>query len=187
MINNIHHTIQELIITNSIQLVLFLILICVFYFYYITSEEEYAQINLIKSLVGLNNKFDDNSIVIGIINKIITHYPEIINELKDSSDKLEKIRYNKNLIYKKQAFYSIIIIIVYLTIFNIIIKIYYKNQYNVFFSKILITNIISIIIIGFPMRYIFFKNIVKKYKRVDNTTLFYLILKEYQTKIKNNK
>lgn len=47
---------------------------------------------IIKSLVGLNYKFDDNSIIIKIINKIITQYPEIINELKDTSDKLEKLK-----------------------------------------------------------------------------------------------
>lgn len=179
----IHELIQDIILTNSIQLILFLILISSFYFYYITREEEYAQISLIKSLVGLDNKINDNYIITDIINSIIINYPEIVDKLKEKSDELEKNRYNKNIIYKKRTYYSIIIILLFLVIINIIIKIYYKSQYNVYFYKILISNILSIIIIGFPMRYIFFTNIVKKYKRMDNTTLLYLILKEYQSKI----
>ena len=184
MINNIHHTIQEFALNDSIHLILFFTLLSSFYFYYVTQEEEDAQLHLVKQLLRLDPENKNNTLINDIISKIVTNYPHILDNLKENSNKSEKRREEQNLIFKKRTYYSILILLVFLTLINIIIKIYYKEEYIVSFTGTLFSNIISVLILG-VVEYIFFVLIVKKYKRMDENTLLYKILKEYQKDSKN--
>lgn len=186
MLNNFHHTIQEFTLNDSIHLILFFTLLSTFYFYYVTQEEEDAQIHLVKGLLRLDPDNKENTLVNDIISKIVTNYPHILDKLKEESDKSEKKRAEKNLIFKKRTYYSILILLVFLTIINICIKIYYKEEYVVSFTGTLFSNIISVLILG-VVEYIFFVVVVKKYKRMDENTLLYKILKEYQNDSKKTK
>jgi hypothetical protein len=180
MINNFHHTIQEVALNDSIHLILFFTLLSTFYFYYVTVEEEHAQIHLVKKLLRLNPNDKPKSFVNEILSKIINNYPSLLKDLKKNSEDDEKKRHDKNLIFKKRTYYSIIILLVALSMINIIIKIYYREEYIANFIKILFTNIISVIILGI-IEFIFFTVIVKKYNRMGENTLLYLILREYDS------
>jgi len=187
MINTFHHTIQEFALNDSIHLILFFTLLSTFYFYYVTTEEEHVQIHLVKHLLRLKPKDKPRTIVDEILFKIINNYPSLLDDLKKKSEEAEKERHKKNLIFKKQTYYSIIILLIFLIMINIIIKIYYGEEYIISFTKVLIANIISVIILGI-VEFIFFTIIVKKYNRMGENTLLYQILKEYDSgnKSKNN-
>tara|TARA_B100000282_G_C31555323_1_gene409422 strand:+ start:157 stop:726 length:570 start_codon:yes stop_codon:yes gene_type:complete len=186
MINNIHHTIQEFALNDSIHLILFFTLLSTFYFYYVTDEEEHAQVHLVKQLLRLKPQDKPRNIVDEILFKVINNYPSLLQDLKKSSEKAEKERHQKNLVFKKRTYYSIIILFVFLTMINIIIKIYYGEEYIASFTKILIANIISVVILGI-VEFIFFTVIVKNYNRMGETTLLYQILKDYDNQNKNKK
>lgn len=186
MINNINHTIQEFALNDSIHLILFFTLLSSFYFYYVTQEEEDAQLHLVKQLLRLDPENKNNTLINDIISKIVTNYPHILDGLKENSNISEKRREEQNLIFKKRTYYSILILLVFLTLINFIIKIYYKEEYIVSFTGTLFSNIISVLILG-VVEYIFFILIVKKYKRMDENTLLYKILKEYQDGNKSKK
>lgn len=186
MINNFHHTIQEFALNDSIHLILFFTLLSTFYFYYVTQEEEDAQIHLVKQLLRLDPDNKNNTLINDIISKIVTNYPHILDNLKENSNISEKRREEQNLIFKKRTYYSILILLVFLILINIIIKIYYKEEYIVSFTGTLFSNIISVLILG-VVEYIFFILIVKKYKRMDENTLLYKILTEYQDSDKSKK
>lgn len=187
MASKFHQVLQEFVLNDSIHLILFLILLSIFYFFYVTKEEENAQIELVKQLFNLDPDNKNNSLINDIISKIVSNYPNILDNLKENSIKLEKQREDINIIHKKRTYYSIFILFIFLLLINLIIKIYYKDDYVVSLKGILFSNIISLFIIGLPMRYFFFKLIVKEYKRMDTNTVIYKILKEYQQKHNNKK
>lgn len=177
MIINFHHTIQEFILDDSIHLILFFTLLSTFYFFYVTKEEEHAQIEVVKSLININPS--DNTFINNIISKIITNYPNILSDLKAKSEQLERERYEKNLIFKKRTYYGISILLLILVLVNIIVKLYYKKKYMASLTKSLISNIISVLILG-GVEFIFFIYIVKRYHRMDKETLIYKLLKEFK-------
>lgn len=181
---NIHHTLQEFILNDSIHLILFFTLLSTFYFYYVTQEEEEAQLHLVKKLLRLDPENKGNTLVNDTISKIVSYYPHILDNLKEESNNSEKRRAEKNIIFKKRTYYSILILLLFLTIINISIKIYYKKDYIVSFTSTLFSNIISVLILG-VVEYIFFVVIVKKYNRMGENKLIYTILKEYEI-VKNN-
>ena len=86
MINNIHHTIQEFALNDSIHLILFFTLLSSFYFYYVTQEEEDAQLHLVKRLLRLDPDNKNNTLINDIISNIVTNYPHILDNLKENSN-----------------------------------------------------------------------------------------------------
>lgn len=180
MINTFRHSIQEFVLNDSIHLILFFTLLSTFYFYYVTKEEEHAQITLVKKLLRINPNEKPTTLLNEILSKIVNTNPELLKDLEKHSDFIEKERNAKNLIFKKRTYYSILILLTLLTLINIIIKLYYGEEYIVSFTKVLFSNLVSVLILGI-VEFLFFIYIVKKYHRMEEDTLLYLILKEYDT------
>tara|TARA_Y100000389_G_C17425270_1_gene499199 strand:+ start:53 stop:589 length:537 start_codon:yes stop_codon:yes gene_type:complete len=178
MISELAHSVQEFILNDSIHLILFFTVLSTFYFFYVTKQEEAAQMALIETLLHLNedNDFSKNiKLVLGNIKKT---YPELIEALKKQSDEKQKQLNAKNMELKKKTYFGIILLLVVLTIVNVSIKIYYKQDYMANFKKSIVSNVISVLILG-GVEFLFFTLVVKHYNIINDKNILYTMLNKY--------
>jgi len=178
MFNNLKYTLQEFILNDSIHLILFFTLLSTFYFFYVTKEEEKAQLILINKLLHINNDTDYAKNVKNVLSRVKKEHPELLEYLKKESDKTQKQLDDANNVLKKRTYYGIFILLVFLIIINISIKIYYKEEYIASFTKSLVSNIVSVLILG-GVEYTFFTFIVKKYNIINDKKILYSLLNKY--------
>lgn len=178
MISEIKHTIQEFALNDSIHLILFFTVLATFYFFYITKQEELAQMKLVESLLHINddNEFSRNFKT--VLGKVKESYPEIIVSLKQQSELQQKKINAKNMELMKKTYLGIFILLVILTIVNISIKYYYKQDYSANFKKSIVSNVISVLLLGF-VEFLFFTLVVKKYNIINDKLILYNMFNKY--------
>ena len=178
MISELAYSVQEFVLSDSIHLILFFSVLSTFYFFYVTKQEEEAQMKLVESLLHLdeNNDFSKNiKILLGNVKQ--TH-PELIKELKTQSEEQQKSLDAKNMELKKKTYFGILILLVILTIINIIIKNYYKQDYIANFKKSIVSNLVSVLILG-CVEFLFFTLVVKHYNIINDKQILYTMLTKY--------
>jgi len=178
MFANLKYTLQEFLLNEYYHLILFFILLSTFYFFYVTKEEEKVQLVLIDKLLHINNDTDYAKNVRNVLSTVKKEHPELLEYLKKESDKTQKQLDDANNVLKKRTYYGILILLVFLIIININIKIYYKEEYIASFTKSLLSNIVSVLILG-GVEYTFFTVIVKKYNIINDKKILYSLLNKY--------
>lgn len=178
MISNFAHTIQEFILNDSIHLILFFTVLSTFYFFYVTKQEENAQIALVENLLHLDKENDISRNIKSVLGNVKLNYPEILLELKKQSEEQQKKLDAKNMELKKQTYFGILLLLVILTVVNVTIKSYYKQNYMGNFKKSIVSNVVSVLILG-CVEFLFFTLVVKHYNIINDKQILYSILNKY--------
>lgn len=178
MITDFTHSLQEFVLYDSIHLILFFTVLSTFYFFYVTKQEEDAQMVLIEQLLHLNDNTEYSKNIKQLLGNIKNTNPEILVELKKQSEEQQKNLDAKNMELKKKTYFGIILLLVVLTIVNISIKIYYKQDYMANFKKSIVSNVVSVLILG-CVEFIFFTLVVKHYNIINDKQILYTILNKY--------
>ena len=178
MITDLTYSLQEFILYDSIHLILFFTVLSTFYFFYVTKQEEDAQMVLIEQLLHLNDDTEYSKNIKQLLGNIKNTNPEILIELKKQSEEQQKKLDAKNMELKKKTYFGILILLVILTIVNISIKIYYKQDYIANFKKSIVSNLVSVLILG-CVEFLFFTLIVKHYNIINDKLILYTILNKY--------
>lgn len=178
MVSSLTHSIQEFVLNDSIHLILFFTVLSTFYFFYVTKQEENAQITLIESLLHLNEDNELSKNFKLLLGSVKQSNPEILESLKQLSDEQQKKLDVKNNTLKKNTYLGIGILLIVLIIVNISIKLYYKQNYLVSFKKSIVSNIISVLILGI-VEFIFFTLVVKHYNIINDKKILYTMFTKY--------
>ena len=178
MISEFKYSVQEFVLSDSIHLILFFTVLSTFYFFYVTKQEEEAQMKLVESLLHLDENNDFSKNIKLLLGNVKQTHPELIEELKKQSDEQQKKLDAKNMELKKKTYLGILILLVILIIVNISIKNYYKHDYMASFKKSIVSNVISVLILG-CVEFIFFTLVVKHYNIINDKQILYTMLTKY--------
>ena len=178
MFDNFKYTLQEFILSDSIHLILFFTVLSTFYFFYVTKQEENAQMMLIEQLLHLDEDTEYSRKVKEILRNLKNTNPELLIEIKRQSEEQQKIIDAMNMELKKKTYIGIIILLVILILVNISIKYYYKQDYIASLRKSIVSNIVSVLILG-CVEFIFFTLVVKHYNIINDKQILYSILNKY--------